>query len=146
MKGTSAPYRNIINLRLGESKRFLSVTYASEIRRKAGDNKMPEMEEYLVYVHCHNLRQMEYCSRKFVRKYVHRIVTVRNNGFYITLGYNEGKRVNVIFELWKYYRQAILGKRNVRSVSAEVAELLDFNYIESAIGLQIDPETYRPSK
>lgn len=105
-----------------------------------------EMEEYLVYVHCQNLRQMEYYSRKFVRKYVHRIVTVRNNGFYITLGYNEGKRVNVIFELWKYYQQAILGKRNVRSISAEVAELLDFNYIESVIGLPIEPATYRPSK
>lgn len=104
------------------------------------------MEEYLVYVHCQDLRQMEYYSRKFVSKYVHRIVTVRNNGFYITLGYNEGKRVNVIFELWEYYRQDILGKRNVRSISAEVAELLDFNYIESVIGLQIDPSTYRPSK
>lgn len=104
------------------------------------------MEEYLVYVHCQNLRQMRYCSCKFVRKYGHRIVTVRNNGFYITLGYSESKRVNFIFELWEYYRRAILGKRNVRSISAEVAELLDFNYIESVIGLQIDPLTYGPSK
>lgn len=103
------------------------------------------MEEYVVYIICQNSSQMEYYAHNFVSKYVHRIVTVRNNGFYITLGYDGDKRVNVMFDIWRYHPQAIRGKRNVRSITAEVAEILDFNYIESVIGLQIEPKTYRPS-
>lgn len=104
------------------------------------------MKEYLVYIKCYDFREMQYYSKIFVNKYVHRVIMVKNYGFNITLGYDDGNKVNIIFELSSHYEREIIGKRNVRFISAQVSKVLNFDIIDNVIALPIDPITYLPNE
>lgn len=104
------------------------------------------MKEYLVYIKCYDFREMQYYSKIFVNKYVHRVIMVTNYGFNITLGYDDGNKVNIIFELSSCYEREIIGKRNVRFISAQVSKVLNFDIIDNVIALPIEPITYLPNE
>lgn len=98
------------------------------------------MKTHNVFIACDNLQQARYYADEFVKKYHHRITCVRAKKLDLTIKFDEENEARIQFMPWRYVEPCSCGYRNLRCITGEVSELVNFDCLSDILEIPV----YRP--
>ena len=95
------------------------------------------MKTHNVFVACDTLRHANYYADEFIKKYGHRIICVKSHKLDLTTKYDKENEVRVLFVPIYELNRMSLGYRNIRCITGEVSELVNFNNLSDILEIPV---------